>query len=90
MKHLTFVTLDGDTLKVEKEDDLNGTSEFMIKQGKATELRNTVNKYKEELLALIDEDEVELKESVLKTLEMLDPVGANKVSDRKTWESQSF
>ena len=36
-KAFNLVTLNGDTLQVEKEDDLNGTSEFMIKQKNATE-----------------------------------------------------
>ncbi len=84
-----IVTLSGDTLQVEKEDDLNGTSEFMITQKNATELRTRVEKYREDLVSLIDEDEEELKESVRKTLEIVDPSGGSKV-ERKTWESMHF
>ena len=86
-----LVTLKGDTLEIKKEDDLNGTSEFMIKQKHAEELRAKINTTKNELLALIDDDEVELKESVMSALEIADPSGsALKASDKKTWESLHF
>ena len=37
-----LITEKGDTLEIKKEDDLNGTSEFMIKQKNATELREKI------------------------------------------------
>ena len=85
-----IVTLSGDTLQIEKEDDLNGTSEFMIKQKNATELRNQIEKYREDLVSLVDEDEEELRKSVRATLEILDPTTTSAVGDRKTWESMHF
>jgi gliding motility-associated protein GldM len=48
-----LITLKGDTLEIKKEDDLNGTSEFMIKQQKASELREKITAYKNSLVELI-------------------------------------
>jgi len=86
-----LITNKGDTLEIKKEDDLNGTSEFMIKQKNAVELRTKINTFKNELVALLDDEEVELKESILKALETADPVdNESKVGDKKTWESVHF
>ena len=70
-----LVTLKGDTLEIKKEDDLNGTSEFMIKQKNAEVLREKISTYKNELVSLLDDDEVELKESILKALETISAPG---------------
>ena len=86
-----FVTEKGDTLVIKKEDDLNAPSELMITQKKAFELNTKITEYRNRLVALLDESDVELKESILKELETPDPVvrakddGAN-----KTWEAQYF
>ncbi|HSH19066.1 MAG TPA: gliding motility protein GldM [Draconibacterium sp.] len=86
-----LITTKGDTLEIQKEDDLNGTSEFMIKQKNALVLREKINTFKNELVALVDDDEVELKESILKALETADPSeSSSKVGDIKTWESVHF
>jgi len=86
-----LITTQGDTLEIKKEDDLNGTSEFMIKQKNAEDLRAKINTYKNELVALLNDDEVDLKESILKALETADPAeSASKVGDKKTWESVHF
>lgn len=84
-----LVTQKGDTLEIKKQDDLNGTSEFMIKQKKAAELKEKVITYKNELVSVLGDEEPELKETVLRALETPDPVGVG-VRDKKTWESQHF
>jgi len=84
-----LVTQEGDSLEIKKQDDLNGTSEFMIKQKKAEELKAEINAYKNELVSVLGEDEPELKETVLRALETPDPTGSG-ARDKKTWESLHF
>jgi gliding motility-associated protein GldM len=83
-----IVTLDGDSIEVKKQDDLNGTSEFMIKQKNAQVLREKIGNYKNELVALLDDEDTELKETILNALETADPKGNE--SEKKTWESLHF
>ncbi|HSO86607.1 MAG TPA: gliding motility protein GldM [Draconibacterium sp.] len=86
-----LITQKGDTLQIKKEDDLNGTSEFMITQKKASELKDKINTYKNELVAVLGDEDAELKDAVLRTLETNDPVGSLKeTSEKKTWESMHF
>lgn len=85
-----LVTQEGDSLEIKKQDDLNGTSEFMIKQKKAEELKANIIAYKNELVSVLGEEEPELKETILNALETADPKEANKKSDKKTWESLHF
>jgi gliding motility-associated protein GldM len=84
-----LVTQEGDSLEIKKQDDLNGTSEFMIKQKKAFELKEKVVAYKNELVGVLGDDEPELKETILGALETPDPKGTG-ARDKKTWESQHF
>jgi gliding motility-associated protein GldM len=84
-----LITQKGDTLEIKKQDDLNGTSEFMITQKKAFELKEKVVAYKNELVSVLGDKEPELKETVLGALETPDPKGAG-ARDKKTWESQHF
>jgi len=87
----SLVTENGDTLIVEKQDDLNGPSELMITQKRAFELNDKITEYRNGLVALLDEDDVELKESILKELETPDPiVNLKDGTDKKTWETQYF
>jgi gliding motility-associated protein GldM len=79
----------GDTLEIKKEDDLNGTSEFMIKQGNAALLKEKIIAYKNEMVELLGADDEYIKQTILSTLETDDPPG-EKVSDKKTWESMHF
>jgi gliding motility-associated protein GldM len=86
-----IITLKGDTLKVEKQDDLNGTSEYMIKQKNAEVLKEKINNYKNELVGLLDEGDADLKETILNALETADPKGdIKKGNEKKTWESLHF
>jgi len=84
-----LVTEKGDTLEIKKQDDLNGTSEFMIKQKKAFELKDKVVAYKNELVSILGDEEPELKETIEGALETPDPKGTG-ARDKKTWESQHF
>ena len=79
----------GDTLEIKKEDDLNGTSEFMIKQGNAAILKERIVAYKNEMLGIIGDDDEYIKQTILSTLETPDPAG-EKAGDKKTWESMHF
>ncbi len=86
-----FVTQSGDTLEIKKEDDLNGPSEYMITQKKANELKQHITDYKNNLVGNISEDDAELRNTILTTLETPDPSAGLKESDeQKTWESQYF
>lgn len=86
-----FITQNGDTLEIKKEDDLNGTSEFMITQKKANELKQHIIDYKNKLVSNINDEDTDLKNTILTTLETPDPSPGLKASDeRKTWESQYF
>jgi len=86
-----LITENGDTLIVEKQDDLNGPSELMITQKRAIELNKKITEYRNGLVALLDEDDVELKQSILKELETPDPiVNLKDGTDKKTWETQYF
>ncbi len=86
-----FVTESGDTLIVEKQDDLNAPSEMMITQGKGSELKSKIAEYRNNLVTVLDQNDVELKESILKELETPDPVQKTKEKiDKKTWEDEYF
>ncbi len=86
-----LITLSGDTLQIKKEDDLNGTSEYMIKQKNATVLKEKINSFKNDLLSIIGDDEPELKQTISNALETPDPVASlKKANEKKTWESLYF
>ncbi|MBK6284065.1 MAG: hypothetical protein IPF54_16695 [Draconibacterium sp.] len=70
---------------------MNGTSEYMIKQKNAEVLKEKINNYKNELVGLLDEGDVDLKETILNAFETADPKGnAKKGNEKKTWESLHF
>jgi len=85
-----IVSEKGDTLVIKKEDDLNGTSEFMIKQKNASELKEKITAYKNDLIVLLGEEDENLKETILNALQTLDPKEVKGGSDKKTWESVHF
>lgn len=81
----------GDTLEIAKVDDLNGPSEFMITQKRATELKQRINDYRDFLVTLLGEDNEELKNTIISELSTEDPKGNIKEgSERKSWESEHF
>lgn len=86
-----FIAQNGDTLQIKKEDDLNGPSEFMITQKRANELKEMIIAYKNNLVSNLNEEDTELRETILTTLETPDPQSGIKDADeQKTWESQYF
>ncbi|MEN8116818.1 MAG: gliding motility protein GldM [Bacteroidota bacterium] len=85
------VTIEGDTLEIAKEDDLNGPSEMMITQKRANELKNKIVDYRNILIAQINEEDNELKATILSELDISDPsVKAKDASEAKTWEIEHF
>jgi gliding motility-associated protein GldM len=84
-----FVTVTGDTLIIKKQDDLNSPSELMITQKRAFDLNDKITEFRNGLVDLLDENDVELKESILKELETLDPPSKTK-EDQQTWETEYF
>jgi len=85
------VTEKGDTLKIKKEDDLNSPSELMVTQKRAEELKGKIIEFKNELITFISEDDVELKETILRELETPDPpANLKEGTESKSWEIQYF
>lgn len=86
-----YVSIAGDSLEIRKEDDLNGPSEMMITQKRATELKEKIVEYKNKIVAQISNDDPELKETILNILETPDPErNIREADETKTWESQYF
>ena len=87
----TYVTEAGDTLILRKEDDLNVPSEYMLTQKNATALKEEINKYKNQLIALLGEDDVELKQTIMAALDTSDPpVNLREGGEKKSWETERF
>ena len=63
-----FVNQKGDTIKLKKEDDLNTPSEIMITQKKAEELKAKIVECKNLLVSIIDENDVETRQTILQEL----------------------
>lgn len=86
-----FVTEAGDTLILSKEDDLNVPSEFMITKKNATLLKDEVDKFRNHLITLIGEDDVELRNTISAALDTSDPpVKLREGGERKSWETERF
>ncbi|MCK3686343.1 gliding motility protein GldM [Maribellus sp. YY47] len=85
------VTVNGDTLKIGKVDDLNGPSEYMITQKHAKELREKISDYRAFLVDMLGEGNDDLKQTVLNELKTDDPKGNVKSgTEKKSWESEHF
>ncbi len=83
-------TTSGDTVKIGKQDDLNGPSEYMITQEHASVLKQKIIEYREFLVSVINEEDIDLIETVLSELETPDPKRRSTDSANKTWESVHF
>ena len=80
----------GDTVVIKREDDLNTPSEIMITQGKANELKNEINGYREFLASLLEADSP-ARESIIKQLDTSDPkINLREGGEKKTWEILHF
>ncbi|WP_297097072.1 gliding motility protein GldM [uncultured Draconibacterium sp.] len=83
--------VDGSVVEVVKKDDLNGPSELMITQKRATDLKNKVAEYREFLSTLINEDDEDLRQTILSELRTSDPERGSKAEGNyKSWESEHF
>lgn len=85
------VLVSGETVQVGKEDDLNGPSELMITQKRANDLRAKIEEYRTFLVSLVDEEDGEVLQSVLRELDTSAPKKrTSDEEDSKTWESEHF
>lgn len=86
-----LATESGDTLILSKQDDLNSPSEFMITQKNATVLKDNISEYRNILVGFIQEQDEELKNTVLSALDTSDPpVNFKEGGEAKSWESEYF
>ncbi len=84
-------TENGDTLELKNEQDLNVPSEMMITQKKGEELKSQITDYRETLVGMLTEDDVEIKETILQELETSDPpVNLKEGGESVSWESEHF
>lgn len=85
-----LVNSKGDTLIITKEDDLNVPSEIMINKKKATDLKNSINEYREFLTSRLAEDDP-LRESINTLLATPnEKPNLREGGERKTWETMYF
>ena len=90
-KEFSYVTQAGDTLILRKEDDLNVPSEHMITKKNATALKEKIESYRENLIALLDESDVELINTVATALDTSDPpINLREGGENKSWETERF
>ncbi len=86
-----YVTDAGDTLILRKEDDLNVPSQYMITQKNATALKEEIEKFRNDLISLLEEEDVELKETIMTALDTSDPrVNLREGGEKKSWETERF
>ena len=80
----------GDTILIQKEDDLNTPSEIMIRSKKAAKLKSDIEEYRNFLASFLPEGTPQ-RESIVKQLETPDPkINLKEGGERKTWESLNF
>src|SRR5690554_2694537 len=63
-REFIYVTQAGDSVMLRKEDDLNVPSEFMITQKNATQLKENIEVFRSNLIALVDGNDTELIENI--------------------------
>ncbi len=84
------VDVNGDTIVIKKDDELNVTSELMIRLKRAEELKASIGEHKNFLLNLLP-DGSPIEETVMQELDTPDPQKRLKEGgDNKTWEIQYF
>lgn len=80
----------GDTIVIKKEDDLNTPSEIMIQQKKASDLKKSINEYRDFLASFLDEGSPQ-RENLIKQLDTSDPrINLKEGGEKKTWEILHF
>lgn len=86
----TFVTTEGETLIIKKEDDLNTPSNIMIAQKEATSLKEKIGEYREFMINTVDGKDENLRNSLAQELETANSRFTLKDGERRTWESLYF
>jgi gliding motility-associated protein GldM len=86
----SFITIKGDTLVLKKEDDINTPSEIMIAQKKAFLLKGRIEDYKKFMVSMIEGNDPQLKEMIMRELETPDSRFSLKGGERQPWENQFF
>lgn len=85
-----IVNSKGDTVLIKKEDDLNTPSEIMLRQKKGTDLKNSINEYRDFLASYLEEGST-LRENIIKQLDTSDPpINLKEGGEKKTWEILHF
>lgn len=86
----TIVNSKGDTIIIKREDDLNTPSEIMIQKKKATDLKNSINEYRDFLASFLEKGSP-LSENIIKQMDTSDPrINIKEGGEKKTWESLNF
>ena len=87
----TYITnVNGDTILVKKDDELNVPSEVMIRLKRGEELKQAIVSLREDLLSLLEGDSP-LRESILRDLDTSDPKSSlEEGGEKKTWETEHF
>src|SRR5690606_3487518 len=90
-KEFIYVTQAGDTLMIRKEDDLNTPSEFMITQKNATRLKEKLELFRSNLIAIPDENNTELIDNISASLDTSDPrINLREGGENESWETERF
>lgn len=90
-REFIYVTQAGDTLMLRKEDDLNTPSEFMITQKNATRLKEKLEFFRGNLIAMLDENNTELIDNISASLDTSDPrINLREGGENKSWETERF
>lgn len=87
-----FVTLEGDTLEITNEQDLNAPSEYMITQGHAAELKENIAEYRKNLISVAEEGgNSELVAAIMQALNTPDPpMNLKEGGENQSWETEHF
>ncbi|MCL3780138.1 gliding motility protein GldM [Prolixibacteraceae bacterium JC049] len=86
-----IIDFNGDTLQLKKQDDLNTPSELMLTKNRAEKLKEDLGQYKDVLLAMVDERNLPLRNTIVQNLDTSDPKhDARSGKDPKTWETGNF
>lgn len=85
-----IVNSKGDTIVIKREEDLNTPSEIMIQQKKATDLKNSINDYRDFLASFLEKGS-SLSDNIIKQMDTSDPrINLKEGGEKKTWESLNF
>lgn len=80
----------GDTILIKNQDDLNTPSEIMINKKKGTDLKNSIEAYREFLASFFKEGDP-VRENIIKQLDTSDPkIDLKEGGEKKTWEIRYF